>query len=52
MEWSTIVSIVSHISNSQGIPTVMQCQAPNAVAARAYFEKFGKIIGEVKIVNK
>ena len=51
-QWKTIVSVPSPVSNSQGIPTVMHCDAPNAVVARAYFEKFGKVIGEVKIVNK
>ena len=51
MKWSTLVAISSPMTNQQGVPTPMQCDAPNAVAARAYFEKFGRVIAEVKIID-
>lgn len=34
----------------KGVPTPMRIQANNAVVARSYFENFGKIVSELRIV--
>jgi hypothetical protein len=33
------------------IPTPMTFTAPNAVAARAYFESFGRVVSDLRILS-
>ena len=35
-----------------GVPTPMQFRAQNAHVARTYFESFGKIVGDVRIIQE
>lgn len=35
----------------KGVPTIMQFRAANAYTARGYFEQFGKIVADVRIIN-
>ena len=44
MTWQAIVLI-------NNIPTKMEFKANNAAAARAYFETFGKVISDLRLMS-
>jgi len=53
LRWSCLVKLSGHMQGAHGgIPTTMQTDAPNAAAARSYFEKFGQIMSPINIVNE
>jgi hypothetical protein len=44
MTWQATVLI-------NNIPTKMEFKAPNAVAARSYFETFGKVVSDLRLMS-
>jgi len=49
MIWTAMVSINAPALNTQGVQTRMEFEATNAAVAKAYFEKFGKVVSPVTI---
>jgi len=48
--WQTIV-LVETQNGYQPVARPMETQAPSYQTARAYFEKFGKVISTIRIKN-
>lgn len=44
MKWECLVKV-------NGIPVRMVCEMPNLITAKSYFETFGKMMNEPRILN-